>query len=45
MEAVEDIGTKFAGTLFLPEEQKKPQRKALVEGPIPFYLTRLPEKR
>jgi glutathione S-transferase len=44
MEAVEDIGTKIAGTLFLPEEQKKAQRKALVEGPIPFYLIRLQER-
>jgi prostaglandin-H2 D-isomerase / glutathione transferase len=41
MDAVEDIGTKIAGTLFFPEERKKAQRKTLVEGPIPFYLTRL----
>ncbi len=41
MEAVEDITTKIGATFFLPEEQKKAQRKALVEGPIPFYLTRL----
>jgi glutathione S-transferase len=41
MEAVEDIATKVGATSFLPEEQKKEQRKALVEGPIPFYLTRL----
>jgi Glutathione S-transferase, N-terminal domain len=44
MEAVEDIGTKIAATLFLPEEQKKTQRKELVEGPIPFYLTRLEQR-
>lgn len=44
MEAVEDIGTKIAGTLFLPEEQKKAQRQALVEGAIPFYLTRLQQR-
>jgi glutathione S-transferase len=44
MEAVEDIGTKIAATFFLPEEQKKTQRKELVEGPIPFYLTRLEER-
>jgi prostaglandin-H2 D-isomerase / glutathione transferase len=41
MGAVEDIGSKIGATLFLPEEQKKAQRKELVEGPIPFYLTRL----
>ena len=29
------------GGLHLPEEEKKAQRQALVEGPIPFYLTRL----
>ena len=44
MEAVEDIGTKIAGTLFLPEEQTKAQRQALVEGAIPFYLTRLQQR-
>ena len=44
MEAVEDIGTKIAGTLFLPEEQKKAQRQALVKGAIPFYLTRLQQR-
>ena len=44
MESVEDINTKLAGTLFLPEEEKKAQRKALVEGPFPFYLTRLQQK-
>jgi glutathione S-transferase len=41
MEAVEDINTKLAATYFLPEEEKKTQREALVEGPLPFYLTRL----
>jgi glutathione S-transferase len=41
MEAVEDITNKIAATLFLPEEQKKIQRKALVDGPLPFFLTRL----
>jgi glutathione S-transferase len=44
MEAVEDIGTKIAGTLFLPEKQKKAQRQVLVEGAIPFYLTRLQQR-
>ena len=31
-------------TLFLPDEEKKTQRKALVEGPLPFYLTRLQQR-
>ena len=44
MEAVEDINTKIGATFFLPEEQKKAQREALVEGPIPFYLTRLQQR-
>lgn len=41
MEAVEDIMTKTLASRFLPEEQKKAERKALVEGPLPFYLNRL----
>ena len=41
MEAVEDISSMIVATLFLPEEEKKAQRKTLVEGPLPFYLTRL----
>ena len=44
MEAVEDINTKIGATFFLPEEQKKAQRTALVKGPIPFYLTRLQQR-
>jgi glutathione S-transferase len=44
MEAVEDITNKIAATMFLSDEQKKAQRKALVEGPIPFYLTRLQQR-
>ena len=36
MEAVEDINTKIGATFFLPEEQKKAQRTALVEGPDPI---------
>jgi glutathione S-transferase len=44
MDAVEDITSKIAATLFLPEDEKKMQRKALVEGPIPFYLTRLQQR-
>ncbi len=41
MEAVEDISSMIVATLFLPEEEKKTQRKALVGGALPFYLTRL----
>ena len=44
MEAVEDITGKIAATMFLPEEQMKAQREALVEGPIPFYLTGLQQR-
>jgi prostaglandin-H2 D-isomerase / glutathione transferase len=44
MEAVEDISTKIAATMFLPDEEKKSQRKALAEGPLPFYLTRLQQR-
>jgi len=44
MEAVEDIASEIGATFNLPEEQKKVQRKALVEGPIPFYLTRLQQR-
>jgi glutathione S-transferase len=32
------------GNFFLPEEEKKVQRKALVDGPLPFYLTRLQQR-
>jgi glutathione S-transferase len=44
MEAVEDIITQIVATLFLPEGEKKTQREALVEGPIPFYLERLQQR-
>ena len=44
MEAVEDITSKIAATMFLSDEQKKMQRKALVEGPLPFYLARLQQR-
>jgi prostaglandin-H2 D-isomerase / glutathione transferase len=44
LEAVEEINSKIFATLFLPDEQKKAQRKTLVEGPIPFYLTRLQQR-
>jgi glutathione S-transferase len=41
MEAVEDINTKLGSTMFLPDEEKKVQRKALVDGPLSFYLSSL----
>jgi len=44
MEAVQDITSKIAATMFLSDEQKKVQRKALVEGPLPFYLARLQQR-
>jgi glutathione S-transferase len=44
MEAVEDITSQIVATMFLPEEQKKAQREALADGPIPFYLTRLQQR-
>jgi glutathione S-transferase len=44
MEAVEDISTKIAATMFLADEEKKTRRKALAEGPLPFYLTRLQQR-
>jgi glutathione S-transferase len=44
MEAVEDLTSKIGATMFLSDEEKKAQRKALVEGPIPFYLTRLQQR-
>ena len=43
MEAVEDITNKIGATLFLPEEQKKAQRKELAEGPF-RSLTRLQQR-
>jgi glutathione S-transferase len=44
MEAVEDIASKIGATFTLPEEQKKAQRTALVDGPLPFYLARLQQR-
>ena len=41
---MEDITTKIVATRALSEEPKKAQRKALVDGPIPFYLTRLQQR-
>ena len=44
MEAVEDINTKLVATLFLPEEEKRAEREALVRGPLPFFLARLQQR-
>lgn len=44
MDAVEEIGSKIAATFDLPEEQKRAQRQALVEGPISRYLVRLQQR-
>jgi glutathione S-transferase len=44
MEAVEDITNKIAATMFLPDDQKKSERQALVAGPIPFFLTALAQR-
>ena len=44
MEAVEDISGKIAATMFISDEQKKVQRKTLVEGALPFYLARLQQR-
>lgn len=44
MEAVEDIIRRIVPTMFLPEEEKKTQRKALVESPLPFYLSRFQQR-
>jgi len=41
MEAVEDITSKIAATMFLPDERKKSEREALTKGAIPFFLTAL----
>ena len=44
MDAVEDITTQTVATFDLPEEEKKARRKALAEGPLTLYLTRLQER-
>jgi glutathione S-transferase len=41
MEAVEDITSKLAATMFLPDDRKKSERQVLAEGPIPSFLTAL----
>jgi len=44
MDAVEDVVSEIVPTMFLPDEEKKTRREALVDGPIPFYLTRLQQR-
>jgi glutathione S-transferase len=44
MDAVEEITTQVVATFDLPEEQKKARRKALADGAITFYLTRLQQR-
>ena len=38
MDAVEDISTKIANTIFIEDEAKKKAREALAAGPIPRFL-------
>src|SRR5262245_51013112 len=44
MDAVEDIGIKVEATFNLSEDEKRAQRRALVDGPIAFYLSRLQQR-
>ena len=44
MDAVEDVVSEIAATMFLSEEEKKTRRQALAEGLIPFYVARLQRK-
>ena len=41
MDAVEDISTKIANTIFLEDEAKKKAREALAAGPIPRFLQQI----
>ena len=41
MDAVEDISTKIANTIFLEDESKKKAREALAAGPIPRFLQQI----
>ncbi|MFZ2508145.1 MAG: glutathione S-transferase [Steroidobacteraceae bacterium] len=41
MDAVEDISTKIANTIFFEDEAKKKAREELVTGPIPRFLQQL----
>jgi len=44
MDAVEDITTQTVATFDLPDEEKKAKRKALADGPLTRYLTRMQER-
>lgn len=41
MDAVEDISTKIANTIFIEDEPKKKAREALAAGPIPRFLQQI----
>jgi len=41
MDAVEDISTKIANTIFIEDEAKKKAREALAAGPIPRFLQQI----
>ena len=41
MDAVEDISTKIANTIFIEDAAKKTAREALAAGPIPRFLQQL----
>ena len=41
MDAVEDLLQQIGATLFLPDEEKKERREALVEGMFPLFLKQL----
>jgi glutathione S-transferase len=41
MDAVEDISTKIANTIFMEDEAKKKAREALAAGPIPRFLQQI----
>jgi len=44
MDAVEDVIAGVAGTMFLPEDEKKANREVLAAGPIPSHLECLQKK-
>ncbi len=41
MDAVEDISTKIANTIFIEDEAKKKAREVLAAGPIPRFLQQI----
>jgi glutathione S-transferase len=44
LEVVEEMVMKILASRYLPEDQKRAARKALVEGPIPVFLNRLEQR-